>query len=73
CPEPAEPAPAGRVRPRRGIRVSLAEARRLFNLIGRPLHEIQNALRWSTFRRRHQVEARRHHFRRRMRIQMMQI
>ncbi|PYC74530.1 hypothetical protein C7C46_24295, partial [Streptomyces tateyamensis] len=58
---------------RPGIRVSLAEARRLFNLIGRPIREIQNALRWSTFRRRHQVEARRHHFRRRMRRQMMQI
>ncbi|MBP2053005.1 hypothetical protein J2Z21_005994 [Streptomyces griseochromogenes] len=53
--------------------MSLAETRRLFNLVGRALHEIRNALRWSTFRRRHQADARRHHFRRRMRLQMMQI
>jgi hypothetical protein len=51
----------------------MAEARRLFNLIGKPLREIHHALHWSTFRHRHQVDARRHHFRRRMRLQMMQI
>jgi hypothetical protein len=53
--------------------VSRAETRRLFNLIGRSLHEIRNALHWSTFRRRHQADSRRHHFRRRMRLQMTQI
>jgi hypothetical protein len=65
-----EPSPAPR---RRLASLTIAETRRLFNLIGRPLHQIQHALRWSAFRRRHQADARRHHFRRRMRIQMMQI
>jgi hypothetical protein len=53
--------------------MSLAETRRLFNLAGRALHEVRNALHWSTFRRRHQADVRRHHFRPRMRFQMMQI
>ncbi|SOR76657.1 hypothetical protein SCNRRL3882_0140 [Streptomyces chartreusis NRRL 3882] len=71
-PKPGEK-PDTAARQRRQLQLmSLAETRRLFNLIGRPVHEFRNALHWSTFRR-HQVEARRHHFRRRMRLRMMRI
>jgi hypothetical protein len=42
---------------------------RLFALVGQAAEVIQHALHWSDFRRRHHAEARRHHFRRCLKIQ----
>jgi hypothetical protein len=53
--------------------LTIGEIRRLFNLIGQPDHAIHLGLHWSALRRRHQAEARRHHFKRRLRLQVMQI
>jgi hypothetical protein len=67
----AEPAPPDR-RPapsRWPIRPTLAEVRRLFHLRDQGRPRIHEALRWSTYRRRHQGEARWYHARRRLRIQ----
>jgi hypothetical protein len=51
------------------IPLTVAEIGRLFHLAGQAAEVIQHALHWSHFRRRHQAEARRHHFRRRLKIQ----
>ncbi len=53
------------------IPLTIAEIRRLLNIIGQTAEIIQHALHWSTFRRRHQAEARRHHFRRRLKTQAL--
>jgi hypothetical protein len=53
------------------IPLTLAEVARLFDVRGRAAEVIQHALHWSGFRRRHQAEARRHHFRRRLKIQAL--
>jgi hypothetical protein len=53
------------------IPLTIAEIRRLFNLIGQATEAIQHALHWSHFRRQHQAEARRHHFRRRLKTQAL--
>jgi hypothetical protein len=53
------------------IPLTLAEIGRLFNVIGQAAEAVQHALRWSGFRRQHQAEARRHHFRRRLKIQTL--
>jgi len=53
------------------IPLTIAEIRRLFNLLGQAKRVIRHGLHWSTFRRRHQAEARRHHFRRRLKIQIL--
>ena len=60
------PAPAHRL-----IRLTLAEIRRLFSLAGQPEDVIDHGLHWSRWRRRHQAEARCHHFRRRLRLQAL--
>jgi hypothetical protein len=58
---------------RRLTRLTIAELRRLFNLIGKDDQAIDQGLHWSTWRREHQADARAHHFRRRLRLQVMQI
>ncbi|MQA88316.1 MAG: hypothetical protein GEV03_27800 [Streptosporangiales bacterium] len=58
---------------RRLISLSLAEIRRLLNLIHRGQHAIAHGLHWSTLRRRHQTDARRAHVRRHLRLQMIVI
>jgi hypothetical protein len=60
-------------RTRRLAALTVAEVRRLFNLIGLTRIAIDQGLHWSIWRRAHQAEARRHHFRRRLRLQMIQI
>jgi hypothetical protein len=59
--------------PRRLIGLTLGEIRRLFNLIGKDDQAIYQGLRWSVWRRAHQADARAAHFRRRLRLQTMQI
>src|SRR5947208_946515 len=56
---------------RRRIRLTLAEIRGLFNLRDQAKRVIHTAINWSTYRRQHQAEARRHHFRRRLKIQYL--
>lgn len=53
--------------------LSVAEIRRLFNLIGHHDHVIDQGLRWSAWRREHQADTRRHHFTRRLKLQMQTI
>ena len=53
------------------IPLTIAEIGRLFNVLGQAAEAIQHALHWATFRRRHQADARRHHFRRRLKIQAL--
>lgn len=60
-------------RTRRLIALSIAEIRRLFNLIDKDDQAIDHGLRASAWRREHQADARRHHFRRRLRLQMSEI
>jgi hypothetical protein len=61
-------------RPRRRlIRLTIGEIRRLFALAGKDDHAIDLGLRWSVWRREHQANARACHFRRRLRLQVMQI
>jgi hypothetical protein len=55
------------------IALSIGEIRRLFNLIGRDDHAVELGLYWSEQRRSHQARARRHHFRRHLRLQVLQI
>jgi hypothetical protein len=57
----------------RMITLSIAEIRRLFNLIGKNDHTIDQGLHWSAWRREHQADTRRRHFRRRLRLQMLEI
>jgi len=49
--------------------LTLAEIRRLFNVRDQAKHAIHTATRWSTYRREQQAHARKHHFRRRLKIQ----
>jgi hypothetical protein len=67
------PSPAPARRTRRLIRLTIGEVRRLFNLIGTSDQAIHLGLRWSAWRREHQADARACHFRRRLRLQTMQI
>lgn len=60
-------------RRRRLARLTVAEIRRLFNLIGKDDQAVDLGLRWPLWRREHQADARAHHFRRRMRLQTLQI
>jgi hypothetical protein len=53
------------------IPLTIAEIARLFNVLGQTADVIQHALHWSCFRRQHQADARRHHFRRRLKIQAL--
>lgn len=55
------------------IALSIGEIRRLFNLIGKDDHAVELGLYWSEQRRSHQARARRHHFKRRLRLQVLQI
>jgi hypothetical protein len=55
------------------IALSIAEIRRLFNLIDQDDHAIDHGLRWSAWRREHQADTRRHHFKRRLRLQTLMI
>lgn len=70
---PRNPERAPRRPGRRLIPLSLGEIRHLFNLIGKDDHTVELGLYWSNFRRGHQAAARRHHFTRRLRLQVMQI
>lgn len=53
------------------IPLTVAEIGRLFTVVGQAAEVIAHALHWSGFRRQHQAEARRHHFRRRLKIQAL--
>jgi hypothetical protein len=53
--------------------LSNAEIRRLFNLIGKDDQAIDQGLLWSAWRREHQADTRRHHFQRRLRLQIQMI
>ncbi len=53
------------------IPLTLAEIRHLFNLADHDEGAIDHGLHWSRWRRRHQAEARWHHFRRRLRLQTL--
>jgi hypothetical protein len=55
------------------IALSIAEIRRLFNLIDQDDQVINQGLRWSAWRREHQADTRRHHFKRRIKLQMQMI
>ncbi|MFB9836863.1 transposase [Actinoallomurus acaciae] len=57
---------------RRLIALTIGEIRRLFNLTDKDDHTGEPGLYWSTHRRNHQAQARRHHFRR-LRLQVLQI
>ncbi|MEU7914952.1 hypothetical protein AB0B70_27995, partial [Microbispora bryophytorum] len=72
--EPSQAADRDRTRPvNRLIALSIGEVRRLFNLIGSNDHTVDLGLYWSEQRRSHQARARRHHFRRHLRLQVLQI
>jgi hypothetical protein len=45
----------------------------LFNLIGKDDQAVDLGLYWSALRRGHQADARRHHFKQRLRLQIIQI
>jgi FOG: Transposase len=70
--KPTEPETAPPIH-RRLIALTLAEIRRLLNLIHRGQHGITHGLHWSTWRRRHQAQARRAHVRRHLRLQTLMI
>jgi hypothetical protein len=53
--------------------LSIAEIRRLLNLAITIDRDLDLGIHWSNFRRAHQATARRHHFRRRLHLQMIQI
>ncbi|WP_329134985.1 hypothetical protein OG552_20490 [Streptomyces sp. NBC_01476] len=76
-PNEAEPgtgtATAPPPRKRRLAALTLAEVRRLFNVIGAAHDAIDHAIHWSNWRREHQAEARRHHIKRRLQLQIQQI
>ena len=55
------------------IALSIAEIRRLLNLIDKDDHAINQGLRWSAWRRAHQADTRRSHFTRRLRLQALMI
>jgi hypothetical protein len=71
--DPRTPPRAATGRARRLIGLTIGEVRRLFNLIGNDDQAIYLGLRWSVWRREHQADARACHFRRRLRLQTMQI
>jgi hypothetical protein len=58
---------------RRLIPLSVGEIRHLFNLVDKDDHVVDLGLYWSNFRRAHQAQARRRHFRLRLRLQIVQI
>ncbi|MGH8878741.1 MAG: IS701 family transposase, partial [Stackebrandtia sp.] len=58
---------------RRLIPVTLAEIRRLLHLDRRDKDAVADGLRWSTWRRRHQADARRAHVRRHLQLQKIVI
>ncbi|WP_460362854.1 hypothetical protein [Actinocorallia lasiicapitis] len=51
----------------------MAEIRHLFNLATAINNGLDLGIYWSNYRRAHQAEARRRHFRRRLRLQVMKI
>ena len=56
---------------RRRIRLTLAEIRRLFDVRHQARQLVHAAMDWSTYRREHQAEARRHHVKRRLALQAL--
>jgi hypothetical protein len=70
---PIPPRLADGPRPQRLIQLSIGEIRRLLNLPRHDLHALYQGLRASVWRRRHQADARRRHFRRRLRLQTLTI
>src|SRR3954453_23385230 len=72
---PTTPGTPGRNSPpapprRRRIRLTLAEVRRLFDVRHQAKDLIHTAMDWSIYRRQHQAEARRHHVKRRLALQV---
>jgi hypothetical protein len=55
------------------IPLTIAEIRRLLNLPRHDKQALDHGLYWSVWRRQHQGEARWHHFRRRLRLQVLEI
>jgi len=68
-PTPPNPPP----KRRRLIPLTLTEICRLLSINYHDHHAVTHALHWSTFRREHQADARRHHFQRRRRLQHLMI
>jgi hypothetical protein len=58
---------------RRLIPLTIAGIRRLLNLPRHNRQALDHGLYWSAWRRQHQGDARWHHFRRRLRLQALQI
>jgi SRSO17 transposase len=52
------------------VPLSVAEVKRLFNLLTRPIHHLTHHLRWTWWRCRHQARARWYHHRARLRRQL---
>jgi hypothetical protein len=55
------------------IPLTIGEIRRLLNLPRHDHQALDHGLYWSAWRRQHQGDARWHHFRRRLRLQTLQI
>jgi hypothetical protein len=53
------------------IPLTVAETRRLFHLADQGEHAIDHGLHWSAWRRAHQAEARRHHIKLRLKLQVL--
>jgi len=51
--------------------LTLAEIRRLFNVRDQARQLVHAAMDWSVYRRQHQAEARRHHAKRRLKLQVL--
>src|SRR5664280_2335606 len=71
--QPAEPETTGLAIHRRLVALTLAEIRRLLNLIHHGEHAVARGLEWSTWRRWHQAQARRAHVRRHLHLQTLMI
>jgi hypothetical protein len=50
--------------------LTVAEVKRLFNLLTRTIHDLAHHLYWAWWRRRHQARARWYHHRARLRRQL---
>lgn len=68
-PPPVDPAEAPPANPGL-IPLTVAEVKRLFNLLTRTIHDLTHHLRWAWWRRRHQARARWYHHRARLQRQL---
>jgi SRSO17 transposase len=69
CPTPVDPNQKPPADPGL-VPLSVAEVKRLFNLLTRPVHDLAHHLRWTWWRCRHQARARWYHHRARLRRQL---